>query len=166
LSAQPVTVDVNVFVAAVTGGNDTFHSWPSPPPVRGNFAANVIGILNDGREFSLWLSEHILVNVVRVLAAPAPTGYGWAAERAQDYVGVLVEIAEAGGGAVVAPTETVADCPDYEDNRILECAAASGALLIVSDDSDFLSMSPWRGTPIVASRDFVNRTDAMRRKRH
>ena len=34
MSAQPVTIDVNVFVGAVTGGNDTFQSWPSPPPVR------------------------------------------------------------------------------------------------------------------------------------
>ena len=165
MSPQPVTVDVNVFAAAVTGGNDIFHSWPSPPPVRGNLAANVVCILNDGREFSLWLSEHILVNVVRVLTAPATTGYGWAVENAGEYVGVLVEIAEAGGGGVVEPAERVTDCPDYEDNRILECAAARNSLLIVSDDTELLSLSPWRGTPIVTSRDFVNRTDAMRRKR-
>lgn len=165
MSHQPVTVDVNVFVAAVGGGNDDFRSWPSPPPVRGNLAANVVGILNDAREFSLSVSEHILVNVVRVLAAPAPTGYGWAAKRAEEYVQVLVEMAEAGGGRVLEPAEVVTDCPDYEDNRILECAAASGSLLVVSDDTDLLSLSPWRGTPIVTSRDFVNRTDAMRRKR-
>ncbi|MGH9104240.1 MAG: hypothetical protein ACRDZX_00060 [Acidimicrobiales bacterium] len=59
----------------------------------------------------------------------------------------------------------VTDCPDYEDNRILECAAASRSLLIVSDDTDLLSPSPWRGAPVVTGRDFVNRTDAMRRKR-
>lgn len=165
MSAQPVTIDVNVFVGAVTGGNDTFQSWPSPPPVRGNLAANAVGILNDGREFSLWLSEHILVNVVRVLAAPAPRGYGWAVDRAEEYVGVLVEIAVAGGGGLAKPTEVVTDCADYEDNRILECAAASGSLLIVSDDTDLLSLSPWRGTAVLTSRDFVNRTDAMRRKR-
>ena len=165
MSPQPVTVDVNVLVAAVTGGNDTFHSWPSPPPVRGNLAANVVGILNDGREFSFWLSEHILVNVVRVLTAPAPKGYGWAVEQAEDYATILVEMAEAGGGGVAEPREVVTDCPDYEDNRILECAAASGSMLIISDDTDLLSLSPWRGTPIITSRDFVNRTDAMRRKR-
>ncbi|HXW79813.1 MAG TPA: PIN domain-containing protein [Acidimicrobiales bacterium] len=165
MTPQPITVDVNVLVAAVTGGNDTFHSWPSPPPVRGNLAANVVGILNDGREFSLWLSEHILVNVVRVLAASAPTGYGWAVEQAREYASVLVEMAEAGDGGVVEPKEVVTDRPDYEDNRILECAAATSSVLIISDDTDLLSLSPWRGTPIVTSRDFVNRTDAMRRKR-
>jgi predicted nucleic acid-binding protein len=160
-----VTVDVNVFVAAVAGGHDAFHSWPSPPPVRGNLAANVVGILNDAREFSLFLTEHILANVLRVLTEPAPDGYGWAIEPAEEYIELLVEIAEASGGGVVEPGDTVTDCPDHEDNRILECAAASGSFLIVSDDTDLLSMSPWRGTPVVTSADFVKRTDAMRRAR-
>lgn len=160
-----VTVDVNVFVAAVTGGNDAFYSWPSPPPVRGNLAANVVGILNDAREFSLFLTEHILANLVRVLTGRPPDGYGWEVERAQEYVELLVEIAEASGGAVVGAGETVTDCPDHEDNRILECAAASGSMLIVSDDTDLTSMSPWRGTPVVTAAEFVKRTDAMRRVR-
>ncbi len=161
----PVTVDVNVLVSAVAGGNDAFHSWPSPPPVRGNLAANVVGILNDAREFALFVSERILANVVRVLCGTPPDGYGWEEKRAEQYVQVIVEIAEASGGGVVEPGETVADCPDYEDNRILECAAASGSLLIVSDDTDLLSMSPWRGTPVLTSAAFVKRTDAMRRSR-
>jgi predicted nucleic acid-binding protein len=161
----PVTVDINVFVAAVAGGNDTFHSWPSPPPVRGNLAANVVGILNDAREFALFLTEHILANVLRVLTEPAPTGYGWAIEPAEQYIELLVEIAEASGGGLVEPGETVTDCPDHEDNRILECAAASGSVLIVSDDTDLIAMSPWRGTPVVTSSEFVKRTDAMRRAR-
>lgn len=161
----PVTVDVNVFVAAVAGGNDAFHSWPSPPPVRGNLAANVVGILNDAREFSLFLTEHILANVLRVLAEPAPGGYGWAVEPAEQYVELLVEIAEASGGGLIEPGETVTDCPDHEDNRILECAAAGGSLLIVSDGTDLISMSPWRGTPVVTSGELVKRTDAMRRAR-
>jgi predicted nucleic acid-binding protein len=163
--SQPLTVDVNVFVSALTGGNDSFHSWPSPPPVRGNLAANVVGIVNDAREFSLWVSEHILANVLRVLTAQSPVGYGWAAERAEEYIALLVEIAEASDGGVVEPTETVTDCQDHENNRILECAAASGSLLVVSDDSDLLSMSPWRGTTIVTCQEFVTRTDAMRRAR-
>ncbi len=161
MTPLPVTVDVNVLVAAVAGGNDAFHSWPSPPPVRGNLAANVVGILNDAREFSLFLSEHILVNLVRVLTA----GYAWSAERAEEYVAILVEIAEASGGGVVEPAERVSDCRDHEDNRILECAAACGAVLIVSDDEDLLAMSPWRGTPVVGSEALVQRTDAMRRAR-
>jgi predicted nucleic acid-binding protein len=164
-SPLPVVVDVNVLVAAVTGGHDNFWSWPSPPPVRGNFAANVVGILNDAREFALWISEHILVNVVRVLTGVPPDGYGWDLSVAQSYVEVLAEIADASGGGVARPAVTVTDCPDHEDNRILEAAAASNAVLIVSDDTDLLALTPWRGTPIVTSKEFVNRTDAMRRSR-
>lgn len=163
--SAPVTVDVNILVAAVSGGNDTFHSWPSPPPVRGNFAANVVGILNDAREFSLFLTEHILANVVRVLVEPAPGGYGWGVKDAEEYLELLVQIAEASGGAVLVPGETVSDCPDYEDNRILECAAASGSTLIVSDDNDLTTMTPWRGISIITSAEFVKRTDVMRRAR-
>ncbi len=162
---SPVTVDVNVLVAAVAGGNDAFHSWPSPPPVRGNLAANVVGILNDAREFALNVSEHILTNTVRVLCGAPPAGYGWEEKRAEQYVQVIVEIADASGGGIIEPGLTVADCPDYEDNRILECAAASGSVLIVSDDTDLLAMSPWRGTPVLTSGEFVTRTDIMRRGR-
>ena len=157
----PVTVDVNVFVAAVAGGNDAFRSWPSPPPVRGNLAANVVGILNDAREFALYVSEHILTNTVQVLCGAPPDGYGWEEKRAEQYVQVIVEIADASGGGFIEPGETIVNCPDYEDNRILECAAASGSVLIVSDDTDLLSMSPWRGT--LTSGAFVKRTDIMRR---
>jgi predicted nucleic acid-binding protein len=161
----PVTVDVNVFITAVTGGNDTFHSWPSPPPVRGNPAANVVGILNDAREFSLFTSEHILTNTVRVLCGTPPDGYGWEEKPVEEYIQVIVDIADASGGGVIEPDVTITDCPDFEDNRILECAAASGSVLIVSDDTDLLSMSPWRGTPVLTSSAFANRTDIMRRGR-
>ncbi len=133
--------------------------------MRGNLAANVIGIFNDAREFGLFVSEHILANIVRVLCGAPPDGYGWTARRAEDYVEVIAEISQASGGAVIEPGETIADCPDYEDNHILECAAASGSVLIVSDDTDLLSMSPWRGTPVLTSGTFVNRTDIMRRGR-
>ncbi|MHB8451409.1 MAG: PIN domain-containing protein [Mycobacteriales bacterium] len=161
----PVTVDVNVFVRAVAGGNEAFSSWPSPPPVRGNLAANVVGIFNDAREFSLCVSEHILVNLLRVLTGAAPAGFGWTAARAEEYIALLVEITDASGGGVITPVETVIDCPDHEDNRILECAAASGSVLIVSDDTDLISMSPWRAIPVLTSAEFVQRTDVMRRSR-
>lgn len=163
--SSAVTVDVNVFVAAVVGGNDAFRSWPSPPPVRGNLAANVVGILNDAREFSLYVTEHILANTLRVLTTPSPDGFGWAVDQAAAYIELIVEIADASGGAVIQPVETVLDCADHEDNRILECAAAANSMLIVSDDVDLLSMSPWRGTPVITSSDFVKRTDAARRAR-
>ena len=158
--AQPVTFDVNVLVAAVSGGPHAFWAWPSPPPLGGNLAANCLGIVNDAQEFSLWLSPHIMTNVLRVLAT-----LDWARDPAFEYLQVLKEIAETSGGGVIEPEVQVTDCPDYEDNRILELALASGAILIVSDDGDLLTMSPWRGIPIVRPAEFASRVDAMRRAR-
>ena len=57
---------------------------------------------------------------------------------------------------------TVHDCPDHEDNLILDLAEVR-ALLIVSNDTDLLSMSPWRGTPIIEPATFAAMVDAMRR---
>jgi len=46
---------------------------------------------------------------------------------------------------------------------ILDLAAEIGALIIVSNDSDLLSMSPWRGTPVIEPAAFASKVDAMRR---
>jgi predicted nucleic acid-binding protein len=99
------------------------------------------------------------VNLRRVLV----DAYEWEPAIADEYLDVILDIADASGGGIVAPQTPVSDCTDHEDNRILECALASGALMIVSNDSDLLSMSPWRGTPIVTAEEFATRTDAMRR---
>jgi hypothetical protein len=73
---------------------------------------------------------------------PAPT--------AVVYLAVITEAAEHSGGGLLADVpRTVHDCPDYEDNLVLDLAAEVGAMLIVSNDTDLLSMSPWRGTPIL-----------------
>jgi len=45
-------------------------------------------------------------------------------------------MAEASGGGITDPPQTVGDCSDWEDNRILDLAAAVGAFLIVSADAD------------------------------
>jgi hypothetical protein len=105
-------------------------------------------------------------STTRVLTGTPPAGYGWSVEQAEEYVELLLEIVDASGGAPIEPHEPVADCADDEDNRILECAAASGSVLIVSDDGDLIRMSPWRGTPVVTAEEFVKRTDAMRRAHH
>ena len=156
-SPKAAVFDINVLVGAVAGGNSPFRSWPSPPPVSDNPFADCLGIVNDAKEFSLWLSEHILVNVVRVLTK----GYGWEGDVAGEYVAILVEIADASGGDVVEPAVRVTDCPDHEDDRILECALAANADLIVS--ADLLLMSPWRGIPVVGPPEFASRVDAARR---
>jgi predicted nucleic acid-binding protein len=162
LGLAPVAVvyDLNVLVTAVASGNSPFRSWPSPPPVSGNPAADCIGVIVDAAEFALWLSPHILANVDRVLADL----FKWARDQIDSYLTALVAAADHSGGGVVSQVpRAVNECPDYEDNLILDLAVEVGALIVVSNDTDLLSMSPWRGTPIIEPTAFAAKVDAMRR---
>ena len=160
-STVPVVYDVNILVGAAAGGNSPFRSWPSPPPTSGNPFADCLGIVVDATEFALWLSLHILDNTGRVLVE----GLKWPGDRTEQYLSVVVEVADHSGGGVVDPPPTVLDCRDHEDNRILDLVVEVGALLLVSEDTDLTSMSPWRGTPILRSREFAAKIDGMRRHR-
>ncbi len=160
-SPIPVVYDVNVLVGAAAGGNSPFRSWPSPPPTSGNPYADCLGIVVDAVEFGLWLSPHLLDNTARVLME----GLKWSPERTEEYLSVLVQVSDHSGGVVVDPPATVSDCADWEDNRVLDLVAEVGALLVVSEDTDLTSMSPWRGTPILRPREFVAKVDGMRRHR-
>jgi predicted nucleic acid-binding protein len=157
-----VVFDVNVLVQAIASGNSPYLSWPSPPPTSGNPFADCLGVINDAAEFALWLSPHILDNTVRVLGSVV----GTPKEEADDYRDILGEMAEASDGGVTSPPRTVHDCPDHEDNLVLDLVADVGALVLVSEDTDLTAMSPWRGVPVLRAREFVGRVDAMRRHRH
>lgn len=162
VEAAPTAVvyDVNVLVTAIASGNSPFRSWPSPPPTSGNACADAVGIIVDAAEFALWLSPHILDNVRRVLEDL----FKWESPQADAYIDVISEAAEhSGGGLLEDVPRAVHDCPDHEDNLILDLATEVGALLIVSNDTDLLSMSPWRGTPILTPAAFAAKVDAMRR---
>jgi predicted nucleic acid-binding protein len=155
-----VVYDINVLVTAAASGNSPFRSWPAPPPVSGNPSADCLGIIVDAAEFALWLSPHITDNVDRVLREL----FKWAQPEIDAYLETVVRASEhSGGGVLDEVPRTVHDCPDHEDNLILDLAAEVGALIMVSNDTDLLSMSPWRGTPIIEPTAFAAKVDAMRR---
>ena len=120
-----------------------------------------MGVVVDAAEFALWVSPHLVGNTERVLSE----ALGWEPDSIKRFVSVVVAAAEHSGGGLVDPPKTVTDCPDWEDNRVLDLAMDVGALLVVSDDVDLTSMSPWRGTPILRPREFTAKVDAMRRQR-
>lgn len=156
-----VVFDVNVIVGAALGGASPFRSWPAPPPTTANPFADCMGIIVDAREFTLFVSPHIVDNTKRVLA----NVFKWDDSDISQFVGVLARTVVNSGGDVVEPPRQVHDCRDFEDNHILDLAVEVGALLVVSDDIDLTSMSPWRGTPILRPREFTSRVDGMRRHR-
>jgi predicted nucleic acid-binding protein len=47
-------------------------------------------------------------------------------------------------------------CRDPDDDRVLECALAAGAKVIVSGDRDLLDLGAFRGTPITSPRLFLD----------
>lgn len=157
----PVVFDVNILVLAVAAGESPFRSWPSPPPTSENPSADCLGVINDAAEFALWPSPHILTNTGRVLSMVLKTPD----DEVDAYLQVLAEMADASGGGIADPPQTVGDCRDWEHNRILDLAAAVGAFLIVSADTDLTSLSPWRGRPIIEPSQFVSLVDGARRAR-
>jgi hypothetical protein len=46
--------------------------WESPPPIRGEASAMTLAILNEGLEFEMWLSGHLIDGALRVLSAAFP----------------------------------------------------------------------------------------------
>ena len=74
--------------------------------------------------------------------------------------------AEHSGGGVTDPPHTVGHCPDWEDNVVLDLVTEVGALMLISADTDLITMSPWRGVPILTPTQFAGRVDGMRRHRN
>jgi len=55
------------------------------------------------------------------------------------HLATIAAAAEHSGGGIVAEVpRTVHDCPDHEDNLILDLAAEVGALIVVSVNHDLL----------------------------
>lgn len=50
---------------------------------------------------------------------------------------------------------TIVDDPS--DDRVLACAFASSASMIISGDQHLLTLKSWRGIPIITARAFLNR---------
>lgn len=64
---------------------------------------------------------------------------------------------------VVRPRETLnAIADDSDDNRVLECAVAGSANLIVSGDRHLLKLSRYEGIASVPPRQFIDSLDATR----
>jgi len=99
------------------------------------------------RQFLLLTSPFILKELEAVLLKKLSATKG---ETRQ----VLRILAEA-ISALVEPAKPVSGiCRDPDDDNILSCAIAASADYLVTGDSDLLELREFRGTQIVAPRDF------------
>ena len=127
-----VTADTNVIISAL--------NFPGNPSRILDMAAN--GAIR------LAVSDDILNEIERVLRRPK---FGWPQEQIDDAIRRLGVFAEH-----VEPKQRVDVVKDDPtDNRILECAAASGSEYLVSGDKHLLKVGQYQGVKIVTPADFV-----------
>ena len=127
-----VVLDTNIYVSALV--------------IPGGAAERVIRMAIAGA-FDVAISRPILDELLAVLWRK----FAREAEELARTAIFLSSLAE-----VVAPTERV-HVLSGADNRILECAAAASANLIVTGDREILALRSWQGIEIVSLRQFLER---------
>ena len=127
-----VTFDTNILVSGFTR-----------PEGRASQAMVNITLRHD----DLFISQPIIEELLRVLGNKfnwSPTALasvnGWIARNCQ----------------LTTPIETLSVLADEPDNRILECAVAANADLIVTDDRQMLALGNFRDIRIVALSDYLD----------
>jgi hypothetical protein len=129
-----LVLDSNIYISAVLfGGNPRL----------------IIEAALSGK-VGLAVSAPILEEIQDVLSR---SKFGFPSAAAREIIAEIVSLAES-----VEPTEHVTlITEDPDDDRILECALASGADVIVSGDSHLLSVGSFRGIPVLSSAACVEK---------
>jgi putative PIN family toxin of toxin-antitoxin system len=126
-----IVVDTNVIVSAL---------------VFGGLPRRVFEVVESGR-CELYYSAEIENETRRVLRDK----FGWDGDRLDRYLPALWNMGER-----ATPRRRVnAVKEDPDDNRILECALAAGADVIVSGDGHLLRLASYEGVAILTPREFL-----------
>jgi hypothetical protein len=134
-------------VRAVPGA---FEAWPAPPPDHVPVAAACLGVFNDTRELALALSPSQLAAVATVLLED----FEWKAPQVLAYLRLLVGITLRSGGGVCRPRGALSGQVRFEEARVLELAAESGALLILTNSPRLASLASGLGLTALAPESF------------
>jgi putative PIN family toxin of toxin-antitoxin system len=126
-----VVFDTNVFV--------------SPFVVPGSQVERAFILAREGR-VELYTSVAILTETAGRLRTKF-------AQEADDIKAALKQISRA--ARIAKPSRRIAAVNDEADNRILECAVAAGADLLVTGDRHLLKLRQFEGIPIVRLADFL-----------
>jgi putative PIN family toxin of toxin-antitoxin system len=127
-----VVADTNILVSAVQFGGKP---------------KQLLDLARDG-QVDLAISEAIIAETLRVLEDKFDSAPGWLTETDRQ-LRVFTRL--------VQPTESfhVIEA-DPTDDRILECAVAAEAEVIVSGDTHLLSLGSFRGIPIQRVAEFLD----------
>lgn len=95
------------------------------------------------------LSHATIIELSEVLARKKFDRYLTREEREQFLVMLLRE------GTIIDITETIRECRDPKDDKLLELAVNGGASCLVSGDQDLLVLNPFRNIPILTPAQFL-----------
>jgi uncharacterized protein len=124
-------LDSNVYISALLFGGNPRH---------------IVELAEHGL-IELATSHPIKAEVERVLA----TKFAWPVERIARAAEQLWSFSRN-----VATRQTVTDCADPDDNRVLECALDGHATVIVTGDAHLLKLHPYRNIPILKPKQFLD----------
>jgi putative PIN family toxin of toxin-antitoxin system len=123
--------DTNIFISALA--------------IPSGRAATALEAVAEGRA-QLLISKVIIHEVLDVLARK----FGRDAEELSRVAVFLSDL-----GEMVSPRAVLRVLEDEPDNRILECAVAGGADVIVTGDQSMLKLGEYEGIRIVSLRSFI-----------
>ncbi len=135
MTTERVVLDTNVLISRIL--------WPPSVPAKAVALA--------ARRGRILISDTLIAELADVLARPKFSAYV-TPDEARRFIQVLGGLAE-----TVSLTENVAVCRDPKDNHILSLSISGRADVIVTGDADLLTLNPFRGVPIIRTRDFVDR---------
>jgi hypothetical protein len=168
-----IVADANVYVDAVVhdatkvlGDPPSLAHIPSLPPRTVHPSLHLLGVVRDGADTGtgpgLAVSDHILLMVVHALRRQ-----DWPTDAIRAYAYAIRALAErSAGGYYTDVPRTQHDCPDPEDNLILDLTVHTDADLIVTNDSDLLQLGrvrSWKGRPIIDPYRFTALADGAAR---
>jgi putative PIN family toxin of toxin-antitoxin system len=128
-----ITIDANVYISAIAIGGKP---------------ATLLLQAAEG-EIDVAISQPILDEVLRILRQKFKRSEADLAE-AEERIRSFTQM--------VTPTDSLnVVVEDPDDNRILECAVASGSDVIVTGDNDLLRLGAYQGIRIVKTAEFLQR---------
>ena len=123
--------DSNVYISALNFGG----------------TAEEVVALGRARTLQLFISPPILTEVGGVLMRK----FQWSGTRTRQAIAAIQEFAR-----LVHPQETVQLITEDEpDNRILECAIAAKAEVVITGDEHLRQLKTFRGIPILSPGEFL-----------
>lgn len=137
-----IILDTNVVMSALL--------WRGPP-------YQLLETIRQHTQLQLYSSPVLLEELADVLTRPAATKRLTAIGRAAS--AVLADYPEA--IEVAEPVELPRVVRDPDDDHVLACALAARADLIVTGDSDLLTLLNYRDIPIVTPADALRRLTAQ-----